>query len=191
MKSIEVIKQIIPVLTTIQGAGCFSNSLVATVKSWKKNLVTAACEDKIDLSDAVIALEEMERAPDFENQQDAIATSIAMFHEMLDDIPAGKMPVYVPPSETRQQVARRLSVNIEKTIDTLSVNRNNLDQMLKDASVLTVMVRGAIYDGDISPEEEIAAELTYNAIENFDRFSYKQRCIKLEAANDFAKRMAA
>lgn len=188
MKTLAVIKNIIPLLSSIQAGGAFSHPLVALSSNWTMTLGGAAIEDKIDLSDALSCFDAIGAAQDFEHQQDEIATTLAKLEELLDDIPAGRMPEYVAPPEGFQSVRLRLSASIANTIDVFRPNAGKLEEMRKDAAALSALAMG---EEGLDEEARLAADRIYDLVERSVDADFHRRRDYLTRARSNMERIAA
>ena len=149
MKSLETIKSILPLLGTLQAGGVFSNPAGIVAEGWIQKLGAAAIEDGIDLSDMLTQFDEIAKAEEFEPQQDAMATAAAMLNQLLDDIPAGNVPVFVAPPEGFRSVRLRLAGSITGNMDAFRPDAAAMEKMLKDAALLATLAQSEPEQADL------------------------------------------
>ena len=70
---------------------------------------------------------------------EAMATASAMLNQLLDDIPAGNVPVFVAPPEGFRTVRLRLANSIIGNMDAFRPARAAMEKMLKDAALLSTL----------------------------------------------------
>lgn len=150
MKSLLVIKAILPILGTLRAGGIFSNPAGVLATSWVEALGSAAIEDGIDLSDTLLQFEEIAAATQFEPQQDAMATAADMLNRLLDDIPAGDVPLFIAPPEGFRSVRLRLAGSISGAMDQFRPDRAEMERMVKDAALLSTLAQGEPEQDDIN-----------------------------------------
>ena len=184
MKSILVIKAILPFLGSLRDGGIFSNPAAVLAESWSNQLATAGIEDGIDLSDVLLQLEALSKATDFETQQDEMATCDAMLNQLLDDIPAGKLPVFIAPPEGISSVRLRLAGSINSAMDTFRPASALMEKMRKDAALLATLAQG---EADIANDASVVHDLVDRSIEA----PYNQRLQLLGQARNAMARIAA
>ncbi len=191
MKSLDVIKKITPMLATIQGAGVFSNPVAASVKNWNEQIFAAASEDRIDLSDLIETMDALGAAEDFHQQQDEIAAALGLMETLLDDIPAGKMPEYVPPRDGYVQIRSKLSDNIRVALDQFRPSSDMLEAMRRQAAEFVGLVQGAVNDGDLPAGSDAQAQRVHYLIEELGDAEYVMRINMLEQASVAIGKIAA
>lgn len=189
MKSLVTIKSILPLLGTLQAGGVFSNPAAIVAEGWTTQLGAAAIEDGIDLSDMLSQFDEIAKATDFETQQDAMATASAMLNQLLDDIPAGNVPVFVAPPEGFRTVRLRLASSIIGNMDAFRPERAAMEKMLKDAALLSTLSQS-------EPEQEgvdivNVAGLVHDLVDRSQDAPYNKRLALLRQARSTIERIAA
>lgn len=189
MKSLLVIKNILPLLGTLRAGGVFSNPATVLANSWVSALGEAGIEDGLDFSEMLLQFEEIERATEFEAQQDAMATADAMLNQLLDDIPAGKVPAFIAPPEGFRSVRLRLAGSISANMDAFRPDRAAMDKMLKDAALLATLAQSETQEG----EENIAniAGQVHDLVDRSIDAPYNQRIALLGRARTTIGRIAA
>lgn len=191
MKSLAVIKSMIPVFAAVQGCAVFSHPAQAHATSSIQELTTAGCEDRIDLSIGIAALEAVAAATDFEQQQDELAALLPVLDQLLEDIPAGKMPEFVPPPESVVMVRFRLQENLAKLSICLRPSQDDMQQLRRDSSLFTSLVKGGLYDGTLDAGDDLAAEQAHNLIDNAIEADFGQHARMLQKAAALITRVAA
>ena len=188
MKSLAVIKNIIPLLSSIQAGGAFSNPLVAIAGNWTTALGQAAIEDRIDLSEVLTHFDAMATATDFETQQDEMATTLALLEALLEDIPAGRVPEYVAPPEGFETVRLRLSASIAGAVDAYRIEPAKLEAMRRDAAALAALSMG---EEDLNEDARLAADRIHDLVDRSVDADYLGRRAYLTRARADMERIAA
>lgn len=191
MKSLAVIKSIIPVFAAVQSCAVFSHPAQAHAASSIQDLTAAACEDRIDLSIGIAALEAVASATGFEQQQDELASLMPLLDQLLEDIPAGKMPEFVPAPESMLMVRYRLQTSIAKLSICFRPAREDMQQLRRDSALFTSLVKGEIYEGKLGANDDLAAEQAHNLIDNAIEADFGQHTRMLEKAAMLIKKVAA
>lgn len=187
MKSIAIIKGIIPLLSTVQAGGNFSNPLGALCRTWTTALGEAAIEDRIDLSPMLERFEAMGAAAEFEAQQDEIATALVELSQLLDDIPAGNVAEYVPAPEGFATVRLRLAASLNQIAGVFRPTAQQIDQLRRDAAQLAALALGQ----DDAETLGAAADRIYNYVDQSADMDFAGRERLLDAARTEIGRIAA
>jgi len=188
MKTLMVIKNILPMLSAIQQGGAFSEPVRLIASNWAKDLTVSAKEDQIDISDVIKTIEAISAADDFENQQDEMYSAIALLDQLLEDIPAGKTKPLPHEAEGIEALKPRINDSILKAIDSYSLNPDAMENMRKDAAALNAAVLGAYAEGS---EELSNADMAYDLIDRSIACNFHQRRQNLLQAREYITRIAA
>ena len=186
MKSLIAIKSILPLLGTLQAGGVFSNPAAIVADNWTMYLGEAAIEDGIDLSDMLSQFDKIAKATDFEAQQDEMATAAAMLNQLLDDIPAGNVPLFVAPPEGFRSVRLRLANSIIGNMDAFRPDPVAMDKMRKDAALLATLAQSE----DKTEDVNIAGQV-YDLVDRSMDAPYNARLTLLRQARNSIERIAA
>lgn len=166
MKSLAVIKRMIPALSAILDTNGFSEGLGGIAEGYVDLLTDAAKSDRLDLSRAVNALKAAAGATALLEQKSALSKCIAIADRMLDQIPAGRYNMRTAANDTVSTVQCRLQANLARLSITYKPSRAEMDAVRRDSSMFTTLVKGSIYDGQMSANDDIAAEQAYHLIDN-------------------------
>lgn len=188
MKSLDIIKNIIPMLSTIQAGGRFSNPLISLAQNWTMTLGSAAIEEGIDLSEALGKFSEIEAAEDFESQQVATEETLTVLENLLDDIPAGNVPDYVAAPEGFTTIRLRLSASISNAIDQYCMSPRTLEKMRRDAAQLAAL---AAAEEGVDDETLKATSIIYDLIDRSVDAEFYARRNLMSGANENMKKVAA
>jgi hypothetical protein len=187
MKTLNVIKQIIPLLSSIQQGGIFSHPVASLTKTWVDRLAEAANEDGIDITDTLNVIEAIGTAQDFESQQDEMVTALTLLDELLEKIPAGEVPEFIAPAESFRAIRLRLSVSICSILESYRPQHSDLDKLRKDAVNLSALAMG---EKDLTPEDRASADRAYDLIDRSIDADYHGRRAMLTAARAQIERIA-
>jgi len=189
MKSLLTIKNILPLLGTLQAGGVFSNPAAIVAEGWIAQLGSAAIEDGIDLSDMLSQFDEIAKATDFEAQQDAMATASAMLNQLLDDIPAGNVPAFIAPPEGFRTVRLRLASSIIGNMADFRPDRAAMEKMLKDAALLSTLSQSEPEQDDIDIVN--VAGQVHDLVDRSQDAPFNERLALLGKARSTIERIAA
>ena len=187
MKTLNVIREIMPLLSSIQQNGIFSHPAGILAKNWVEDLANAANEDLIDLSPVLTTIEAIGTATEFEAQQESMCQALKMLDQLLEDIPAGKVPAFTPPLESFRTLRLRLANSIESIIDIYRPERHVLEAMRRDAANMAVAILG---EEEIDEAERSAADRAYDMIDRAVRVDFHERRAQLLNAKRELERIA-
>lgn len=188
MKTLMVIKNILPMLSAIQQGGAFSEPVRMISKNWAEELTNAANEDLIEISDVIATINAISLAEEFESQQDEMYIAMALLDQLLEDIPAGQVKPLQPVTESIGTLKPRLNDSILKAIDVYSIAPDLMEKMRKDAAALNAAVLGA-YPED--SEEKTNADIAYDLIDRSMACNFHQRRQNLLRAQNHIEKIAA
>lgn len=191
MLSIALITSLLPIANALQDSGGFNRPLASSVEEWTKRVNAAAAADRIDNSRLVDAIEQIRLATDFETQQVALLGMIETMTQLLDDIPAGRLPVYVAPPATTGALLNLMQTDVSSTIDRFEVANDVEDRMRKTASELHGRITSEIIAGEKPETAMLDVEIVADAVNYIGDSNYHLRNRKMIDAAASIKRLAA
>lgn len=191
MRSIALIMTLLPITNALQAAGTFNRPLASSVDEWTKRVNEAAVADRIDNQALVDAISQIKAATDFESQQQALLVMIDTMNQQLDDIPAGRLPVYVAPPPTTGALLNLMQTDVSATIDRFTIANDVETRMRLTATELHGRITSAVIEGELTETAMMDIEIVNDAVNYIGDANYHLRNQKMIAASDSIKRLAA
>ena len=191
MRSIALITSLLPIANALQAAGTFNRPLASSVDEWTKRVTAAAAEDRINNSRLIEAIEKIRVAADFESQQAALLGMIDTMNDLLDDIPAGRLPEYVAPLPETSDLLNLMQRDVSSIIDRFEVANDVETRMRKTASQLHASVTSSVIEGTMPDSAMLDVEIVADAVNYIGDDSFATRNAKMISAQDSLRRLAA
>lgn len=190
MKSLAILKRMIPALAAIHEVRDFSVSLSSVAEGYVDELKAAAAEDNLDLTRAINGLHNAGTATDFAEQRMALGKVIAIADRMLDQIPAGRY-TRQKKADTVSSLRCRLQANLTRLSIAYRPSRADLEAVRRDSSLFTALVKGSLYDGQLSANDDIAAEQAFHLVDNGVDADFGGHAKMFEKASQLVAQIAA
>lgn len=162
MKTTELLTTMIPTLNAVRGAGAFNVVVARLTGDLVERIRVAANDDRIVAADLLQALDGLDKAKTFEEQQSAMATAVTVADALLGAIASGTVQVADRVAPAARDLIARIAVDVAGLEDVFRPDPVVLHRIRTDASELSVLVDAEIREG-LRP-----ADHAYNAAQLFD-----------------------
>lgn len=163
MKTIGILKSMIPSLNAVRGAGNFNPVIGGFVGDLTEQVRKAANDDLIVVAPLIGALKDLESAKEFEEQQKALVLSVEFADTLLSQIADGSIPRLDRPISTVADLVEAIRKDVTSIQDVFRPASATLDRIRTNAAELCTIVDAEVAAGERDEEHAMLSARIFDA----------------------------
>ncbi len=175
MKTIGILKNMIPSLSAVRGAGNFNPVIGGFVGDLTEQVRKAANDDLIVVAPLIDALNDLESAQEFEEQQTALVLSVVLADMLLSQIADGSIPRLDRPISTVADLIEAVRKDVASIQDVFRPAPAVLDRIRTNAAELCTVIDAEVLAGERSEEHAMLSARIFDAADRMLEADYATR----------------